>query len=211
MPKKYKNNLQAARDFDPYAKDVSMEDLQRIRRQLAKVMNQRMVRLEQAKSPVSGEAYTFGAYEKMQDYLDAKGRHRFSELKDPHMTAAQLKKEIKVLQGFEETPSSRVAGMRQIEKKRISAFTDKGMDPATVSNKDFYDFLNGQTFERISRIIDSDRIIEEYNRVSKEGASMNDIVKALDDYMDKAKRVSVKGIRQKLRMTTVKKPRKRRK
>lgn len=204
MPKKYKNNLQSARDFDPYAKDVTLEDLQRIRRQLAKVMNQRMVRLEQAKSPVTGEAYTFGAYDKMRDYLDAQGRNRFSEVKDVKMSAAQLKKEIRILQGFEESPSSRVAGMRAIEKKRLTAFKDKGIDPSVVSNKDFYDFLNGQTFERLSRIIDSDRIVEEYNRVAKEGASVDDIVSALDEYMSKAKRVSVKGVRRKLQMTTVK-------
>lgn len=210
MPKKYKNTLAAARSFDPYAKDVTREELQQIRRQLAKVMNQRMVRLEQAKSPVTGEAYTFGTYDKMRDYLDAQGRNRFSEVKDNKMTTAQLKKEIRVLQGFEETPSSRVAGMRKIERKRISAFKDKGLDPSVVSNKDFYDFLNGQTFERLSRIIDSERIVEEYNRAAKEGASMEDIVGALDEYLSKAKRVSVKGIRRKLQMTSVK-PRRRRK
>lgn len=208
------NRLQQARDFNPYAKDVSIEDLQRIRRQLAKVMNQRMVRLEQAKSPVSGEPYTFGAYEKMQDYLAAQGRTgkiRFSELKDPHMSAAQLKKEIRILQGFEEAPSSRVAGMKQIEKKRKETFEAKGLDPKTVSNKDFYDFLNGQTFERLSRIIDSDTIIEEYNRVAKEGVQVDKIVDALDEYLSKAKRVSVKGIRRKLGMTTVKTKKRRRK
>lgn len=204
MPKKYKNNLQAARDFDPYAKDITLEDLRRIRRQLAKVMNQRMVRLEQAKSPVTGEAYTFGTYDKMRDYLDAQGRNRFSEVKDVKMSASQLKKEIRILQGFEESPSSKVSGMRAIEKKRLTAFKDKGIDPSVVSNKDFYDFLNGQTFERLSRIIDSDRIVEEYNRVAKEGVSVDDIVSALDEYMSKAKRVSVKGVRRKLQMTTVK-------
>lgn len=203
------NRLQQARDFNPYAKGVTIEELQRIHRQLAKVMNQRMVRLEQAKSPVTGESYTFGAYEKMKDYLDAQGRNRFSELKDPHMSAAQLKKEIRVLQGFEESPSSRVAGMKAIEKKRLSTFKDKGLDPSTVSNKDFYDFLNGQTFERLSRIIDSDRIVEEYNRVSKDGAKLDDIVKALEEYMDKAKRVSVKGVRKKLQMSTLPKKKRR--
>lgn len=207
------NRLQQARDFNPYAKDVTLEELQRIRRQLAKVMNQRMVRLEQAKSPVSGESYTFGAYEKMRDYLAAQGRTgkmRFSELKDPHMSAAQLKKEIRILQGFEEAPSSRVAGMKQIEKKRKETFEAKGLDPKTISNKDFYDFLNGQTFERLSRIIDSDQIIEEYNRVAKEGVNLDKIVDALDEYMNKAKRVSVKGIRRKLGMTTVKRQKRRR-
>ena len=78
-----RTNLQYARDFNPYAKDVTLEELQRVRRQLAKVMNQRMVRLEQNKSPITGESYTFGAYDIMRDYLGAKDRNRFSEVLKP--------------------------------------------------------------------------------------------------------------------------------
>lgn len=209
------NRLQAARDFNPYEKGVTKEDLQRIHRQLAKVMNQRMVRLEQAKSKVTGESYTFGAYEKMQDYLEASGRTtkrkegglRFDERLNTKMSMRQLRKEIRAMQGFEASPSSRVAGMKQIENKRIETFKQKGLDPKVVSDKDFYDFMNSSTFERLRHMMDSDQINEDYNRKAEEGYTADEIIKALDDYLSTAKRVSVKGMRRSLNMKLVKRKR----
>lgn len=210
MPKKYKNNLQAARSFDPYAKDVTREELLQIRRQLAKVMNQRMVRLENARSPVTGEDYTFGSYDKMQDYLEKAGRQkmadregglRFAETLNVDMSNRQLIKEIKALQGYSGHISSTVAGMHKIEKKRQETFEAKGLDPKVVSSKDFYDFLNTQTFDRIANILNSDMVNEEVNRVAKEGAPMDQIIDAIDKYLDTAEDVSVKGLRDQLDMT----------
>lgn len=199
------NRLQYARDFNPYAKGVTMEELVKIRRQLAKVMNQRMVRLENTKSPITGESYEFGAYDLMNDYLKDKGRRRFSEVLNPKdMDKRDIQKEIRVLQGFEEMKSSRVAGMQQIENKRIKTLTSvKGLDINVVSNKDFYDFLNSSTYKALVEKIDSDKIVEEYNRAAKEGVSKDDIVLALNEYSKNAERISLKGVKETLRAISI--------
>jgi len=196
-----RNNLQYARDFNPYARDVTLEELMRVRRQLAKVMNQRMVRLEQNKSPITGESYTFGAYDVMRDYLGAKDRNRFSEvLKPSNMSKSDIQKEIRVLQGFEEMKSSRVRGMHEIEAARIRTFTggDMNVPEEVVKTKDFYDFLNSSTYEELTRSFDSETLIEEYAKAADRGVTNKQIVKALNDYSKQSKRVSVKGLQKKL-------------
>lgn len=213
------NRLQQARDFNPYAADVTVEELQQVRRQLSKVMNQRMKRLEDATSPVTGKKYTYGAYDIMQDYLKKEGRTgkaeglRFSEtLSAGGKSEDQLKKEIRILQGFEDLPSSRVAGQRAIEQKRIETFVTpdkkktkrKGLHEPIVSDKDFYDFLNSSTFEEISRSISSDIIVEEYDRAADRGVSREKIEDALKEYMQKAERLSITGVRRKLRSRKLK-------
>lgn len=213
------NRLQYARDFNPYAAGVTVEELQQVRRQLSKVMNQRMKRLEDATSPVTGKKYTYGSYDIMQDYLKKEGRTgkaeglRFSEtLSAGGKSKAQLQKEIRILQGFEDMPSSRVAGQRAIEKKRIETFTspdpkktERGaLSEQTVTDKDFYDFLNSNTFEELSRSISSDIIVEEYDKASDRGVKKEDIEKALKEYMDTARRMSITGVRRTLRSRKLK-------
>lgn len=203
------NRLQYARDFNPYGKNVTIEEIQRVRRQLAKVMNQRMVRLEQNKSPITGEPYTFGAYDLMRDYLKKKDRNRFSEvLKPKDMSKRDLQKEIRELQGFEELKSSRISGMHQIEKLRKETLTSdvvvdgqivrRALSEETVSNKDFYDFLNSKTYSELVEKIDSDKIVETFDRASTEGATKDQIVSALNEYIKSAKRLSIKGVKRAL-------------
>jgi len=209
------NRLQTAREFDPYGKGVTMDELKAIRRQLSKVMNQRMVRLEQAKSPVSGESYTFGSYEKMQDYLTQKGKapikgtdiRRFAETLDPGMSRRELQKEIRALQGFEEQISSRVAGMKQIERQRIKTMTEQGLDPSTARDKDFYDFLNSKTYEELLKSFTSEDIIEEYDKKArKEKTNSEDIASSFKKYLEEEKgRLSLKGLRKSLGTTTIRK------
>lgn len=209
------NRLQYARDFDPYGKGVTIEELQRIRRQLAKVMNQRMVRLEQAKSPITGEKYTFGSYDKMQDYLAKQGKapikgtdtRRFAETLDPKMSRRELQKEIRALQTFEEQVTSRVGGMREIEKKRVETLNKQGLDVKTVRSKDFFDFLNSETYTQLLKSFTSEDIIEEYDKkVQKEKNTGEDIGEAFKKYLEEADRVSLKGLRKSLGTTQIKKP-----
>lgn len=212
------NRLQSARDFNPYEKGVTLEELQQIHRQLAKVLNQRMVRLENTKSPISGEEYTFGAYDVMQDYLKEQGRYgrngksRFDERITPKqdgspLTKGKLQREIKMMQKFEDMPSSQISGMHAIEAKRIETFINPnpektkrgGLSPTTIKSKDFYDFLNSATFQEISNSISSDIIVEEYDKAADRGVSPAVIAKAFEEYMTKTKRLSVKGVQRKLR------------
>ncbi len=215
-----RSNLQYARDFNPYAKGVTIDELLKVRRQLAKVMNQRMVRLEQNKSPITGESYTFGAYDLMTDYLKDRDRRRFNEVLKPQeytdketgkMQVGKIKADIRALQGFEELRSSRVGGMHEIEAARIATFTSAreedgvisraALNEETVTSKDFYDFLNSKTFTEISDKIDSDKLVEEYDVAADRGASKRQIVRALNKYVKNLKmgeRISIKGVQEAL-------------
>ena len=213
------NRLQQAREFDPYGRGVTIDELKKIRRQLSKVMNQRMVRLEQARSPVTGEKYTFGSYDKMQDYLASRGKapikgtdiRRFSEVLDPGMSRRELQKVIRALQNFEEQISSRVAGMKQIERQRIKTMSEEGLDPSTARSKDFYDFLNSKTYEELLKSFTSEDIIEEYDKkAQKEKTKGDDIAESFAKYLEEEKgRLSLKGLRKSLGTTTFKKKTKR--
>ena len=214
------NRLQSARDFNPYGAGVTMDELRKVRRQLAKVMNQRMVRLENTKSAITGETYDFGAYDLMQDYLKDIGRNRFDErfkVADPakDYSKRELQKEIRILQNFEQMPSSRVAGQKAIERRRIETFVQgnedigcEGLCRATVTNKDFYDFLNSKTYEELSNSFSSDDLVEEYDKAASRGLSKVDIIDALEEYAEQHKRMSLKGIKRALRAKKVKSKRK---
>ena len=211
------NRLEQARNFDPYGKGVTIDELRKIRRQLAKVMNQRMVRLENTKSDITGEEYTFGSYDKMQSYLTKQGKapikgtdiRRFTEKLDPGMKRRELQKEIRQLQTFEQHISSRVAGMKAIEQKRIKTFTSEGLLKKTVKNKDFYDFLNSKTYEQLLKSFTSEDIVEEYDKkVRKEKKNNEEIAEAFQEYLDNLKKnekISLKGLRKSLGTTTIKK------
>ena len=210
------SRLQQARDFDPYGKGVTLEDLKKIRRQLSKVMNQRMVRLEQAKSPITGESYTYGSYDKIQQYLTQKGRapikgspdvRRFSEQLEPGMSKRELQKEISALQNFEAQVSSRVAGQKQIERARIKTMTEEGLDPSTAKSKDFYDFLNSKTYEALLKSFTSEDIIEEYDKkAQKEKITGAEIAESFRKYVEEESgRRSLKSLRKSLGTTTIKK------
>ena len=219
--------LQYARQFNPYGKNVSMDELLQIRRQLAKVLNQRMVRLENTKSPITGEAYTFGAYDLMQDYLTDHGKtgdkKRFTEKlnvnigKDPEkiMDKAAIQKEIREMQGFEDMISSRISGMHAIENQRVKTFETSvedgraALSHETVTNKEFYDFLNSATYEELSKSLDSNDIVELYDRASGEGLSQDEITKAIITYSKRARKISVKGLERSLHRKALKKRKKR--
>lgn len=185
--------LNETANVDVWRNSYSRQELEAMHRQLAKAANQRMVRLERSKSDITGEAFTFGAYDIATDYLEAKGRNRFSETKEQKdLDVFELKKEINVLQQFITSKSSRVGGMKEIEKERVSTFEAKGITFA--SNKEFYDFLNSNSFMYLSgnqkkkdgswspTIIDSDTIIDMYQKARDSGATAEQIQQALDDF-----------------------------
>jgi len=215
-----RTNLQYARDFNPYAKGVTIDELLKVRRQLAKVMNQRIVRLRDTKSPITGESYTFGAYDLMSDYLKNRDKNRFSEVLKPQeyidkdtgkIQVSKIKQEIRTLQGFEELKSSRVGGMHEIEAARVATFMSvkqedgvvsrAALNEKTVTSKDFYDFLNSKTYTEISESMDSDKLVEEYDVAADRGATKRQIVTALNKYVKGLKdneRISVKGVQEAL-------------
>lgn len=211
---------------DVYRGSYSIYDLQRMRRALAKRANQRIVRLEKNASKVTGEKFnTFGAVLEVYNYLKNQkdGRKRFREQLNSMTDSNALKREITVLQGFLGRKSSLVSGMRDIEKKRINTFESgkwgtkwkKTGIPNTplhfASNKEFYDFLNSETFKGlVNSGFTSEQIIEQYDSARvKLGKQKNadmptdtDIVAdamaaALEEYRQKGN-ASLKDLRKKM-------------
>ena len=110
------------------------------------------------------------------------------------------------MQKFEAMPSSRVAGMKAIEKKRVETFLNPNPDikersplhEKTAKSKEFYDFLNSATYQEIASSLSSDIIVEEYDKAADRGVSPERIAEAFEEYRKQTKRLSVKGLKRKL-------------
>ena len=211
---------------DVYRGTYQLEELQRMRRALAKRANQRIVRLERGESKVTGEKWnTFGAVMDVYDYLDKQkeGRTRFRESKNALTDFQSLRREITVLQGFLGRKSSLVSGMKEIEQKRIASFeTGKwgtkwkktGIPNKPLhftSNKEFYDFLNSETFKGlVSTGFTSEQLVELYDsarvRLGEEAEAdvvPNAMSDALEEYRNKGN-ASLKDLRKKMNAIKIK-------
>lgn len=211
---------------DVYRGSYSLDELQRMRRRLAKRANQRMVRLEREKSPVTGESYkTYGAITEVYFYLNKQkeGRKRFREQLNALTDTQTLKREITVLQGFLGRKTSLVSGHRDIERKRLETFgTGKwgtkwkktGIPNKPLlfaSNKEFYDFLNSETFKGlVSTGFTSEQLVELYDsarvRLGEEAeadAVSNAMADALEEYRNKGN-ASLKDLRKKMNAIKIK-------
>ena len=211
---------------DVYRGSYSLDELQRMRRALAKRANQRMVRLEREKSPVTGESYkTYGAITEVYFYLDKQkeGRKRFREQINAFTDSQTLRREITVLQGFLGRRTSLVSGHRDIERKRLETFatgkwgtkwkkTGIANTPLHfASNKEFYDFLNSETFNGlVSTGFTSEQLVEMYDsarvRLGEEAeadAVSNAMADALEEYRNKGN-ASLKDLRKKMNSIKIK-------
>lgn len=200
MPRK--NNMQ---DINVWQSSYTIDELQQMRRKLAKRANQRIVRLEKAESLVTGETLgNFGAIEKVNDYLGKQGKEgklRFSERQHVAMSSRDLKREISELQNFLNAKTSTVSGAHKIEKMRIETFLKKGI--SFGSNKEFYDFLNSDVYQKSLLGFDSNTIVDVYDKARKvtnqNGEEVYNDDKVRDTIMEylNEKDVTVKGLYEK--------------
>lgn len=157
-------------------------DINQVRRQLAKAANQRMRRLEKEVSPITGNTYSFGAYDIAQEYLATKDKTRFSEALGLDRDLYDIIREITVLQGFLTSKSSTVRGQRAIEQKRVQTFVSKGIPESVAASKEFYEFLSSSTFTNLSKAFSSETLVEEFDRLAEEGATGEDIMKGFQEF-----------------------------
>lgn len=169
-----------------FQRAYSRPELLQRRRQLAKAANSRILRLERAKSEVTGESlYNTPWFSIVQSYLDMKGKRRFSEsAKMTDYTDFQLKREIVVLEDFLAMKSSTVKGSREIENKRIQSFVEKGIPEEIAVSPEFFDFLNSETFRAISEeSIASEDIIDIIERASDDAMTLDQIITAFEEHI----------------------------
>lgn len=198
-------------EINPFRGDLTKEDLQKLRRTLAKRANQRLVRLERASSRITGEGYaTYGAAQNAYDYLEKRDRRRFAESENVKMNKNAIRREISVLQSFLSAKSSTVLGQREIEQKRVHAFESgewgekwkrQGIRQEGIKfagNKEFYDFLNSSTFkELVISGFTSEQIVEMYAQARLQDDNervLENMQDALDNFRNKGK-TSLKELR----------------
>ena len=200
MAKAFSNISTKYETYNPY-KSASADELNAIRRTLAKRANQRLVRLERAYSDITGDSFaSYGAAEYAYNYLDSQGRKRFSENKNYSDDFNLLRKEILELQKFLGSKSSLVSGQREIEQKRIKTFESKGI--RFSGNKEFYDFLNSKDFADLTKSFDSDKTIELYDqaREDMENEQVISIISSAIDKMREQQSYNLKDLKKELKL-----------
>ncbi len=190
---------------------MSFTDLQKMRVRLAKRANQRLVRLERSESPISGKPYKAGAYDIALQYLkETRGdKRRFSESKNytkevdaetgkTSYDMYRIRRDVLELQTFLHSKSSTVSGNKDIEQKRVETFVEQGIDVATASSDEFYDFLNSNAYDFfIKGDFDSETIVDIYNQYREAGLDGKRIQEAFNklkrNELARAKRATARG------------------
>lgn len=216
--KRYKTNVKqhAAvrnkewRTMNVYQEAMSVDELQDVRRALAKQANQRLLRLERAESKTGGN-YAFGAYDVVKEYMSATGQlpegdkpMRFKERKGALDETSELRREIAALQNFLNAKSSTVKGMREIENIRLEQFEKKGFKFGDT--KEFYTFMNSNVMEELKKQgFDSEQIIERYDEAREKvghDRAMEALQKVYDEFNAQKDPASLKGFKEKMTRLT---------
>lgn len=188
---------------DYYSKSMPKEEMMKERRRLAKVVNQRMRRMHEQISPITGERYDeWGSVLYVKDYLEREGRELFSENLNHLTEYADLRRELTVLRSFVESGSSTVGQQKRIEKKRVSTFesgrwggkvdpsgkkTGTGVSIKTAKNKEFYDFLNSNLYrDMVNAGFQSEDIIEIFDAAVIKDHGMHESFVRVQEAMEAA-------------------------
>lgn len=107
--------------IDPYRESYTTAQLEQYRRKYAKMVNQRLVRLERSKYKLVDSPAL--------EYLGKAGRRRFSEQLQFKGSRNDLKREIALLTGFASSLRSTSEGIQQIVQKTSNTMRDRfGLD-----------------------------------------------------------------------------------
>ena len=153
----------------------TLEELDRMRRKLAKRANARLLSLERA-----GRDYW--AYDIAQRYLSARNRRRFSE-RAFKGSARNAVRELEEIVSFLNSASSTITGSKAIEDKIKSSFARKGVNVSDLGSRDFFDFLDWYNSDKRGRSkIQSANAIDFYNKAIQQGKSKEDVETAIEQF-----------------------------
>lgn len=153
----------------------TLEELDRMRRKLAKRANARLLALERA-----GRDYW--AYDIAQQYLNARNRRRFSErsFKGSERNAVR---ELEEIISFLNSASSTISGSKAIENKIKSSFERKGVNVSELGSRDFFDFLDWYNSDKRGRSkIQSAIAIDFYNKAIQQGKTKEDVQASIEQF-----------------------------
>lgn len=162
------------KDFDfNLLSGMSYEQKIQVSQALAKRANTRMKALE-------SKGINYYAYENAKRFLRGQDRNRYYEGKK--LTPAQLDRQLKSLQKFLQAKTSTLRGLREVDNAKIEAFRAKGFD---VKNpNDLFNFLSSNQFKRMSKLMDSNQIVEDFLEASDEGVPSDEIMNAYKTYIE---------------------------
>lgn len=178
--------------------NMNKEQLAVIRQTLAKRTNARMRSLESTQSSITGQNYAFGAYDIVKHELETDNRKRFSIALKYKGDRNKLLSEVLKLNWFVNVPTSTVSGMRAVEESRVQEFIKGGLDPKIARSKDFYQFLNSRTFGelKMKMMRYKEELYETINTMTEGGYNVNDVMEALQTWLNEEKRPALKDLRQ---------------
>lgn len=179
-----------SKDYNMYRElDIGVEEMRRQLPKLARVANQRLKELEKR-----GEKRF--AYAKAMEFLGEGGRFSYST----RQTARETRAEFNALLDFLTAKSSTYTGLQevfenarvrlesQLREKFKDRYTEKQLkDPEfrIIRNwKAFEDFLKSSEFKKISKYVDSDQVMEDFNEAINEGEEYDEILKAYREFND---------------------------
>lgn len=111
---------------------------------------------------------------------DVYNRNTFKQSKK--LTGQELQEGLKALERFFISKTSTIRGIRKVEQEHIESFEKKGI---VISNKKkFFEFLSSNQFEVLSKYVDSDQVIEDFNVAIGDGVSIDDIMQGYDEFLN---------------------------
>lgn len=151
------------------------DELDAMRRKLAKRANARLLSLEKA-------GRNYWAYDIAQHYLNARNRRRFSEraFKGSEKNAMR---ELEEIISFLNSASSTISGSRAIENKIKVSFAEKGVNVNELGSREFFDFLDWYNSDKRGRSkIQSAIAIDFYNKSIQQGKSKEDVQREIEKF-----------------------------
>lgn len=177
---------------------LTTPELLKLRRKLAKRINQRMLRLEKK----GFTAERGGAYADYQDLLNRffDGAKRIPENLST-FGRGSFKSQVKALQKILKEKTSTVQGWREVIDKRLETFKVKyGID--FKSNNEMFDFIHSEEFKKVASLYDSKQALRIIGKKQSDGADIDEIQESLKEFRSKTDRNVAEQIALKLGFTS---------
>ena len=187
-------------------------EVERLRVQLAKRANQRLVRLEHRKASTGEYLSEFGAaqyaYNQIKQIRHVEstksGKLRFRESPVKDVTSAR--RELFALQSFLNQETSKAGVAARYVSQTEETFKKAGISAAGY--KSFYNFLNSTAFSNLAEYLTSDDIVELYNKAYEKGhMSHAEIQRLMSEYLAEQEKageaVDMKSLAQKLNVGAI--------
>lgn len=154
---------------------MSLPDLQRYRKSLAKKMNARIRTFERHGL---GEQIRY-QYDYLSNRLTKSGK--FSEAKKPKLSEQQLKDEILELRSLLEKKSSTYSGYRKSIVERANKLKEYGVITANDAES-FSEFMSTRAYAELEEEYSSYLLMEQYNRIGNDSYTVDEISKAFETW-----------------------------